>query len=180
MVFSTMNGLIIGTILALTQSFSVNCILPMIVGLCTGIILGATFNLMTTVEGIMGGVMGGLMGAMLGTMLDFSYIYFLALTLLFILGGVTVCLIKLINQEAHTISNVESFPAKNSYLKKLTLGIAFSSLALFSGVLVATSHPVENDIPEVESHEHHLNREQDLTQYWELAPVPFHTGMPFI
>ena len=75
---STLNGLIMGTILALTQSFSLNCILSMIVGISTGVVLGILFNQMTIIEGILGGVMGGLMGAMLGAMLEGPYIFMIS------------------------------------------------------------------------------------------------------
>ena len=148
----TMNGLLIGTILALTQPFSLNCILSIIVGVSTGLILGVMFNYMTTIEGILGGLMGGLMGAMLGEMLTIEYIYIISLMLLVIMGLVTILLIKHIKQEVQPEHTDENF--KNINFNKLTLIVAFSSLLLFSGILVGSSSPSESDSHSEVSHDH--------------------------
>ncbi|SDH47249.1 hypothetical protein SAMN04487975_10522 [Planococcus glaciei] len=152
MALGTMNGLIMGTMLALTQSFSVNCILSLIVGMSTGVILGATFNSMTAIEGMLGGVMGGLMGAMLGEMLIVEFIYLLSLVLMLVSGLVVVLLIKHIGEETGTQK------ARNNLKKpsfgKLTLIVAGTSLLLFLGIAVGTNVPSEHNENLEETHQH--------------------------
>lgn len=147
MAIGTTNGLMMGTVLALTQPFSLNCILSILVGISTGLILGAMFNLMTTIEGILSGLMGGLMGAMLGEMLTLSFIYTISVVLIMIMGLVTVLLIKHLKQEAEYKDS-----QANLDLNKLTFIVAFSSLLLFSGILFVSSFPNE-----IESETHHHN-----------------------
>jgi hypothetical protein len=153
MVLSTMNGLIIGTILALTQPFSLNSILSMIIAISTGLILGAVFNLMTTIEGIVGGIMGGLMGAMLGDMLELTYIYILSVILILLMGLVSVLLVKQIQQEVQS-NNQEHAIKNNIHLNRMTLIITCASLLLYSGILLGTSSPTSNELHQNELHQH--------------------------
>lgn len=139
MTLSTANGLIIGTVLGLSQSFSMNCILSMTVGISTGMILGILFNMLTTIEGIVSGVMGGLMGAMLGAMLETSAIYFVASMLLFIIIFLTILLVKQIQQEVKGISIEVAIPIEKHPLNKLTIVFLAFSIILCSTVIISTS-----------------------------------------
>ena len=128
---STANGLIMGTILALTQSFSLNCILSMIIGVCTGLILGILFNTMTTVEGILGGIMGGLMGAMLGAMLELSYIYIITGILLVVLLTITILFQQLIQEELATAKHEQPIRFNSQHTNKQSLAIVSVSTYYF-------------------------------------------------
>lgn len=150
MAIGTMNGLFTGTILALTQSFSLNCILSMIVGVSTGLVLGSMFNFMTTIEGMLGGLMGGLMGPMLGEMLIEEYIYIISAILLVIMGLVTILLIKHIKQEVEYKPENNPVPIMN--LNRLTLVVAFSSFLLFSSLIWGAGSPIESEVPEKNIH----------------------------
>ncbi|RHW32363.1 hypothetical protein D1B33_16645 [Lysinibacillus yapensis] len=154
MVLSTMSGLIMGTILALTQPFSLNSILSMIIAISIGLILGAMFNLMTTIEGMAGGIMGGLMGAMLGEMLDSTYIYILSLVLILLMGVMTILMIKQIKQEGQSVMPQEPTIQKNSSLNRLSLIITCVGLLLFSGILLGTSSPTNSNMNQ-DHHSHH-------------------------
>lgn len=155
---STINGLVMGTILALTQSFSLNCILSMIIGVCTGLILGILFNTMTTIEGMLGGVMGGLMGAMLGAMLELSYIYIITGILIITLLAVTILLVQMIQQEI--VIEKEDLPVRfiSAHTNKQSLLIVSTSVLLFSGILFSTTYegqPNEQQPEPTEEHQHH-------------------------
>ena len=145
MTFSTANGLIMGNVLSLTQSFSLNCILSMIIGIGTGLIFGVIYNIMTTIEGIVGGVMGGLMGAMLGAMLEQAYIYIITAILVAVIIAITILLIKHIQQEIIVDTDDVKLPIMQAGILKLGVGFFVGSIVLFSGILLGTNLPLDDD-----------------------------------
>lgn len=154
MVLSTMSGLIMGTILALTQPFPLNSILSMIIAICIGTILGALFNLMTTIEGIVGGIMGGLMGAMMGAMMDTEYIYILTLVLLLLIGVVTLLLSIHITIEAETHHSQQPTIKNGKSLNRLSIILTCVGFLLFSGILLGTNAPSSNSEQPQQFHSH--------------------------
>lgn len=62
MLIGSMTGLITGTVLGADQSFSINCMLAMIVGVGGGVMLGMPFHAMAVLDGLMAGVMSGMDG----------------------------------------------------------------------------------------------------------------------
>jgi hypothetical protein len=61
------SGILLGTVHR--GDLFVSTLLSMLIGAGSGCILGAAFNTISSIEGLMSGIMGGMMGAMLGEML---------------------------------------------------------------------------------------------------------------
>ncbi len=153
MIGGSMAGLISGTLLALQQSFSMNSLLAMIVGIGAGLLIGLPFNAMAMLDGILAGVMGGLMGAMMGDMLAEPFILPLAFVLLLIFGLCTVLLNQAAKQEA---GNAEQSPRDSGRIIRLTFLAASIAVVLFSALLAGSYYGKNGyaSIPE-KPHEHH-------------------------
>ncbi|MGF9714293.1 hypothetical protein [Paenibacillus naphthalenovorans] len=150
MLIGSMTGLITGTVLGADQSFSINCMLAMIVGVGGGVMLGMPFHAMAVLDGLMAGVMSGMMGAMLGSMLspDFLLPMSFFLTLLFVIA--VLLLHRIMKQEAGILQETEPNREKMKTGSILTVCV---TIALFSLVIMGSSYKDQPKAPE-EPHVH--------------------------
>lgn len=148
MIIGSMAGLITGTVLGSDQSFSINCMLAMIVGVGSGVMLGMPFNTMAVLDGLMAGVMSGMMGAMLGSMLSADFLLPMSffLTVLFFIA--VFLLNRTMKHEAGILQEAE---ANGDWFKTksiLTVGV---TVVLFSLVIMGSFY---KDQPKASEEQH--------------------------
>ncbi|ARK30192.1 hypothetical protein [Halalkalibacter krulwichiae] len=151
MIISSMAGLIVGTILPLSQNYTMSSILAMIIGIGAGVIIGILFNTMTILEGIMGGIMGGLMGAMMGEMLPVQSIYIVTIVLLVVLLITLLLLKKTIKEEAGIVHITEPTGVQ---IKSLSIIISCVTVAMFMMIMFGFSFNTDKSLKTDHMHHH--------------------------